>query len=195
MKAFKVFLILCGLFLWLPSKSQTPARKLSFVNHTEVGGLFGRVSSGVTGSEVVDNKLSLSLQTFNGLQFSKRLAVGTLVSVDWYKAALLMPLGAGLRYQLTRPSSRNVSVFASADAGYAVTWLHKASAGYELQGGWMINPGVGFRFGKPDNGGLTLTFSYKRQEAQVQKPLRWNEIIRDESRMYNRLALRLGLHF
>lgn len=193
MKYIKLFLFLCIQSQALTSKSQIPDKKLTFVNYTEVGGLFGRVVSGTQSNELVENKTSLTFQTLNGVQFTKRLAVGALVGVDWYKSALLMPVGAGVRFQLTKPSDRNVSVFASADVGYALTWLHKSSTGYTVKGGLMLNPGIGLRFGKPANGGILLSLSYKRQEVQVEKPLRWGEVVREENRVYNRLAIRLGI--
>lgn len=193
MKYIKLFLFLCIQSQALTSKSQIPDKKLTFVNYTEVGGLFGRVVSGTQSNELVENKTSLTFQTLNGVQFTKRLAVGALVGVDWYKSALLMPVGAGVRFQLTKPSDRNVSVFASADVGYALTWLHKSSTGYAVKGGLMLNPGIGLRFGKPANGGMLLSLSYKRQDAQIEKPLRWGEVIREENRVYNRLAIRLGI--
>jgi hypothetical protein len=195
MKPIKLLVFLCVQLIVHPSEGQTPTRKFPFVNYTEVGGLFGRSISGTQVSEVVQNKLSLSLQTLNGVQLSKRLAVGAFVGVDWYKAALLMPVGGGVRWQLTQPSTRHVSVFASTDAGYALNWLHKSSTEYSLKGGLMMNPGIGLRFGKPENGGLILTVSYKRQAAQAEKPLRWGEVSRDEQRVYNRLAIRLGMSF
>lgn len=180
--------------LALASEAQTK-RTMSYVNYTEVGGLFGRVIAGASGSETVTNKTSLTIQTLNGVQFSKRFVVGALISVDWYKSALLLPVGAGIRYQVIQIPSRNVSLFASADAGYALSWLNKSSAGYTVKGGLMLNPGIGLRLGKPDKGATILSLSYKRQEAEAEKPLRWGEIIRDESRVYNRLAIRLGMSF
>lgn len=193
MKGVKLFVYLCVLLPVSASEAQSRRPKMPFFTHTEVGGLFGRVVSGPSTAEVVDNKLSLTAQTLNGVRLTKRLAVGALVGIDWYKAALLLPVGAGVRYQLTLPSTHNVSLFASADAGYGMTWLHKNSTGYHVRGGLMLNPGVGLRLGKPEGGGMTLTLSYKRQEAQVEKPLRWGEIQRDERRMYNRLCIRLGI--
>ncbi|CCG98618.1 hypothetical protein FAES_0607 [Fibrella aestuarina BUZ 2] len=183
-------------------------RTRPFVNYTEVGGLFGRVVydvpswiwNGTTTVQSVDkqveNRLSLTIQTFNGVQLKPRLAVGGVVGVDWYSNALLMPVGAGIRYDLARPNQKNVQVFASADVGYGLTWLNQSTTGYELtRGGLMLNPGLGLRFGKPDKGAFLLTVSYKRQTVESAKPLQWNDIRRDESRVYNRLAVRLGVSF
>ncbi|RYF74269.1 MAG: hypothetical protein EOO39_08925 [Cytophagaceae bacterium] len=174
-------------------------RTYPFVNYTELGGLFGRVvypTFAGSSNEVVENKASLTLQTFNGVQVRPRLAVGGVVGVDWYAGALLMPIGAGVRYDLARPNQKNVNVFASADVGYGLTWLNKSSTGNDLtRGGLMVNPGIGLRFGKPDKGAFVMSVSYKRQNAEAAKPLQWNDIRRDESRVYNRLAVRLGMSF
>ena len=172
-----------------------------FINYTELGGLFGRVAyplttNGGQANEQVDNKISLTVQTFNGVLIHPRLAVGGLVGIDWYAGALLLPVGAGLRYDLARPSEKNVRVFAIADVGYGLTWLNKASTGNELtRGGLMLNPGIGLRFGKPGRGAFVMSLSYKRQTVDANKPLGWNDIRRDEHRVYNRLAVRLGLSF
>ncbi|MBC3783629.1 hypothetical protein [Spirosoma utsteinense] len=171
-----------------------------FVNYTEFGGLFGRVSyqanTGVI-SESVDNKLSLTAQTFNGVQLTRQLAVGGVVGIDWYRAALLMPVGAGIRFDFVRHPRKNVRLFGMADAGYSLAWLHRGSTGYETKGGWMMNPGLGLRVGRPLSSGsaFIMTVSYKRQEATVSKPIAGNDISRHESRVYNRLALRFGLTF
>lgn len=171
-----------------------------FVNYTEFGGLFGRVSYRVnTGviSESVDNKLSLTAQTFNGVQLGKQLAVGGIVGIDWYRSALLMPVGAGIRFDFVRHPRKNVRLYGMADAGYALAWLHKGSTGYETKGGWMLNPGLGLRIGRPMSSAsaFVLSISYKRQEATVSKPIAGNDISRTEARVYNRLALRLGVAF
>ncbi len=203
MKLFRTFCcllaVLAGSAQAIYAQFPVTKRVYPFVNYTEVGGLFGRVAyPDFFGSpnEVVENKLSLTLQTFNGVQVRPRLAVGGVVGVDWYANALLMPVGAGVRYDLAQPNPKNVQVFASADVGYGLTWLNKSSSGYELtKGGLMLNPGIGLRFGKPDKGAFVLSVSYKRQSVESTKPLQWNDIRREESRVYNRLAVRLGISF
>lgn len=195
MKLIKLFLFLSVYLLAHTSESQNLPRRLPFVSYTEVGGLFGRVIAGTQVNEVVANKTNLTLQTLNGVQVSNRVVIGALVGIDWYNAALMMPVGAGLRWQIAQATDRNISFFASTDAGYAFTWLHKSSTGYSLKGGLMLNPGIGIRLGKAAKGGLVLSLGYKRQAAQVDKPLRWGEISRTENRIYNRLAIRMGISF
>ncbi|GAB3501548.1 hypothetical protein GCM10027341_28500 [Spirosoma knui] len=169
-----------------------------FVNYTEFGGLFGRVAYSMNQNsinETVENKVSVTAQTFNGVQLTRQLAVGGIFGIDWYKAALLLPVGAGIRYDFVRHPRKNVRLFGIADAGYSFAWLNKSSTGYETQGGWMINPGLGLRVGRPTGSAFVLSVSYKRQEASVEKPITGNFISRDETRIYNRLALRMGVSF
>ncbi|MCF0051338.1 hypothetical protein LXM25_14805 [Dyadobacter sp. LJ53] len=169
---------------------------LKYTNHTEFGGLFGRVKYGFPGNQgqnQVDNRLNLTLQTFNGVMLSNRLAAGVTVGVDWYKTALLNPVAAGIRFDLTKKG--DVRLFATADAGYAFAWFHDDSDGFGTTGGLMINPGVGLRMGKPGGTAVTFTMSYKRQEAHITKVPLWNQVERWEDRVYNRLALRLGISF
>lgn len=193
-----------------PASAQFPETKRTcrYVNYTELGGLFGRVAYDVaawtwngnrqvqSASEVVENRISPTIQTFNGVQVRPRLAVGGVVGADWYTGALLMPVGAGLRFDLARPNQKNVQVFAAADVGYGLTWLNRSSTGFELtRGGLMLNPGLGLRLGKPGGGAFLMTISYKRQTVEASKPLQWNDIRCDESRVYNRVAVRLGVSF
>jgi hypothetical protein len=196
MRSQFVFLSCC-LLTSLTAQAQEPAPRHPFVNYTELGILTGRVAYSFANnpSEFVENKFSLTFQTFNGLYLTQRLAVGGVVGVDWYGSALLMPVGAGLRYDLVQPTQKNVRLFAMADAGYGFAWLHRASTGYEVAGGPMVNPGLGLALGRPGKAAFTMSLSYKRQAASVQKPIVGNDIRRDEERVYNRLAIRLGMSF
>jgi hypothetical protein len=171
-------------------------KKLRYVNHTEFGGLFGRVKFGgeINGNqEQVENKTNLTVQMFNGVEVTNSLATGVTVGMDWYAAALLTPIAAGVRYDFTKQG--RVRLFGTLDAGYGFAWLQQDVEGYDTRGGLMLNPGIGLRFGKAGGTGFTLAFTYKRQEAQVEKPPLWGQTKRSEDRVYNRLALRLGLSF
>jgi len=186
---------LCWLFAVTAANAQT-GKGLRFVNHTEFGGLFGRVKYGnpYTGNqEQVDSKTSLTIQTFNGLQLNRRLSAGVTLGMDWYKAALLNPIAGGVRYDLA--GRKNVQLFGTLDAGYAFAWFHDDSEGFDTKGGLMVNPGLGIKVGKPGSAAFTLALTYKRQEAHVTKAPLWDQKERFEDRVYNRLVLRLGISF
>lgn len=178
--------------------AQNAVFKPHYVNMTEVGGLFGRVVYDVRWSaplvQEVQNRLSLTIQTFNGVQLKPRLAVGATVGVDWYKTALLTPIAAGVRYDLVS-TPKNVHLFGTLDAGYGFNWLQVDGTGYDTKGGMMLNPGLGLKFGFRSGSAMLLSLTYKRQEARVTKPLGWQEVEKWEDRTYNRMALRLGFMF
>lgn len=186
--------------LWLLLAATTAcaqkAKSVRFVNHTEFGGLFGRVkypNPYAGNADQVDSKTSLTIQTFNGVQLGEKLATGVTLGMDWYKAALLNPIAAGIRYDFL--SKKNVKLFGTADAGYAFAWFHDDPEGADTEGGLMLNPGVGMRVGKPGVAAFTITLTYKRQEAHISKVPMWEQRERFEDRVYNRLALRLGVSF
>ncbi|MEO6281913.1 MAG: hypothetical protein ABIN80_19990 [Dyadobacter sp.] len=192
----KSLYFLCGMLLMTNVlRAQDPFVK-HYVNHTEFGGLFGRVKypNLYNGNqEQVDNRLSMTIQTFNGVQLTRRLSTGVTIGMDWYKAALLNPVAAGLRYDLTKKG--NVKIYGTADIGYAFAWFHDDAEGFNTKGGLMVNPGIGMRIGKPGATAVTLAFTYKRQEADIDKPPLWDQTERSEERVYNRLAIRLGISF
>lgn len=189
-------LLLFGLIPLL-TYAQTAPFKPTFTNMTEWGVTFGQVryNNGNTFSESVAKRTNLTAQTFNGVQLHPRLAVGGTVGVDWYNSALLMPVCAGVRYDLARPNQKNLRVFGSLDTGWGFAWLQEDATGYKTTGGWTISPGLGFRIGKPTNTNFILSLSYKRQNAEVEKPLFWNELAKHETRVYNRIGVRMGVSF
>jgi len=189
--------LLAWLMLLNSAFGQQPFRP-HYTNMTEFGVLFGQVRFNLnqnTWEESVQKRQNLTGQSFNGIQLRPKLAVGTTVGVDWYNAALITPLAAGVRYDLAQPGRKNLRVFTSLDTGYGFTWLNEDPTGYKTKGGWMIAPGIGFRIGRPQNTNFILSLNYKRQEASASKPLGWNELAKHETRVYNRVALRVGLSF
>lgn len=171
-------------------------KKFVYTNHTEFGGLFGRAKYPTPfngNEEQVANRLSATMQTFNGILITRRLAAGVTVGMDWYKTALINPISAGIRYEMTQNS--NVKLYGTVDAGYGFAWFHDDIDGFDTQGGLMLNPGIGLKIGKPGEAAFTLTVSYKRQEAHIDKAPLWDQLERSEERVYNRLALRIGIAF
>jgi hypothetical protein len=192
MKKLPFLILLLGVS---PGMAQKPFAA-KYINHTEVGGLFGRVRYTApydATQELVTNKLSLTAQSFNGIQFNRRTAAGLTLGLDWYKAAFINPVAAGVRYDLTR--KRNVNIIGQLDAGYGFAWFHDDETDFKTTGGLMLNPGIGIKCGKEENAAFTFTISYKRQEVEVEKPPLWDQTERHESRIYNRLALKIGISF
>lgn len=186
-----IILVLTG----AASYAQKP-RGVRFVNHTEFGGLFGRVkypNPYAGNADQVDSKTSLTIQTFNGALIHEKLSLGATLGMDWYKTALLNPIAGGVRYDFVQ--EKNVRLFGTLDAGYAFAWFHDDPGGADTKGGLMLNPGVGMKVGKPGVAAFTIALTYKRQEAHITKVPLWDQRERFEDRVYNRLALRLGISF
>jgi hypothetical protein len=195
----KKILLVAGLLITSLSGFTQSTFQRHYINQTEVGLLLGRVRYDLYGGQSTtpqyqnENRTNLTLQTFNGVQYSPRLGVGITTGIDWYTAALLNPIALGARYDIT--GKKNVRLYASADAGYGFAWFHQNTDGYTTKGGILLNPGLGLRMGKPDGAAYTLSFSYKHQNATVSKPPLADETTRTENREYNRLVLRMGISF
>jgi hypothetical protein len=189
-----------GILLSMSAIAQEkPIFKPHFVNMTEFGGLFGRVVYNTNNwnglAQSVDSRLSFTLQTFNGVQLKPRLIVGGTVGIDWYKTALIMPIAAGIRYDLAKNSSQKSVFYASLDAGYGFNWLNVNATNYTTSGGMMLNPGIGLKIGLKSQSALLISLTYKRQDVRVTKPLYSGEIEKYEDRVYNRMAFRVGVSF
>ncbi|ODS83302.1 MAG: hypothetical protein ABS46_06860 [Cytophagaceae bacterium SCN 52-12] len=194
--------LILGLVLCCFSGAQLSAQGFlegrPFTNHTEVGGLFGNVEYvtnpyGTPKTYGRQNKTNLTIQTFNGLMLTSRLAGGVTLGVDWFNDALINPIALGARYDLI--SRYNARLFGTLDAGYGFTWFYKNLNGNKLNGGLMLNPGIGWRLGKPGNAGFTIAITYKRQEAIMKMPVDRAILRQEEARQYNRLAVRVGIVF
>jgi hypothetical protein len=182
---------------------KTPFKK-HFVNMTEIGVLMGSVVydqqvwdgwGGQTTQSNVVRRVNFTMQTFNGLQIKPRLAVGGTVGLDWYSSLSLLPISLGLRYDITGQSAKKVGLFGAFDAGYGFAVVQPDPTGYNSEGGLMLNPGIGVRFGAKSGRAFVLTLGYKLQQAHINKSVYSNEIYKYEDRTYQRLAMRMGVSF
>ncbi len=195
----KILTMLVLTLALVPSYAQEGTFKKRYLNHTEIGLMLGRVKydpyagQGGTPQNISENRINLTLQLLNGVQYSPRLGIGVITGLDWYNSALVNPVGLGLRYDLA--GKKNTRLYASTDAGYGFTWFHQNSDGFDTHGGLMLNPGLGLRIGKPDGAAFTLSFSYKHQDVKVEKPPLFDQTSRLEDRNYNRLLVKAGVSF
>lgn len=187
----KTFIVLIALLISIPVFSQEKTDfKKRYVNHTEVGILFGQVKYGV---ESTEKRQTLTVQMYQGIQLNPSLSAGAIVGIDWYKSAVINPLALGVRYDVIKGSTARL--YASADAGVGFTWFNNNPSGYKTTGGLLLNPGIGVKFGKADGTVATIGLSWRRQEAGVNKPTFIQDTERSEKRVYNRIALRVGMAF
>lgn len=168
--------------------------KPHYTNMTEFGGLFGRVGYDFISNTQYSNRLSFTLQTFNGVQLKPRWALGMATGIDWYTSALIMPVTIGTRYDLIH-SEKKVSIFGIFDGGYGFNWLNADATNYKTKGGFTLNTGLGLKLNLKNKTAFVMSLSYKMQKAFIEKPLFWQDLARTEDRTYNRMAFRIGISF
>ena len=152
-----VFLLVLVQFTYFQGFTQS----VSFVNHTELGLLIGRIDD-------QERRMNFSIQSFNGVRPHPNHEVGFLVGWDNYPEFGLMPLALGWRGILN--NDRRTSLYGSLDIGHGSAWatkkvsLNNTESWYE--GGLLVSPAIGIR--KRSRGGKN-TFSwsvgFKKQKA------------------------------
>ena len=204
-----LFLCVATSVLAQEQKKESFFTKHPFVNMTEIGGLFGRVQSPTyyypmyyssfvptEQSYTVENRLSISVQTFNGVYIKKKTAVGITTGVDWYNSLLLLPIQAGVRQTLIQKKNGGSSIYASLDAGYATTWLNADNSYFDSKGGFTASPAIGFKLPMRGGSSWLINFGYKYQHAKVTQSNQydpyWSSV---ESKNYNRFVVRMGVDF
>ena len=138
------------------------------------------------------NRNNLSIQTFNGIQLKNGFVPGITLGADWYGNSQFFPVMAALRRDVFK-KQRRVSPYYSVDAGYAFRGF-----GYDkdLQGGFVWSAGGGLRINTGNSTGLTLSVAYKQQNAYFTAPIDGvYTLAQREDRVYNRIALRMGICF
>lgn len=199
-------LFTCLLVLFQFCALQVIGQTSLFVNHTEIGPLWGRMEMG-------EERINLSFQTFNGVRFNPNHEIGFLLGVDSYPGFTLMPIALGWR-GIQKRWERN-SLYLSMDLGYGSTWLGKRIEQNQrqswYQGGLMINPAIGIRK-KSERGGhsFSLSLGLKMQKASFFEGLLTQGLsglpadnlltsgfqsVWEERYILNSLSLKLGLIF
>lgn len=163
---------------------QYPATK-GFLHLSEIGLSVGN-STGINQGRNID----LSLQTFNGYQFASYLALGLTAGVDAYSRITLLPLGIGLRGDLTKT---RVRPYYGLDAGYALDWLNNPNQSGNRQGGFFWSPGLGLKFSSFKSRAFLVNLAYRQQTSTLESPY-WNGTSVTENK-FRRILFRIGLNF
>jgi hypothetical protein len=156
-----------------------------YLNQTEAGLSVGN-SSGLNARRHVD----LSFQTFNGYQFASFLALGLTAGVDGYSGITLLPVGLGLRGDLTKTRIRH---FYSLDAGYALDWLNNPRLPGNRQGGYFWSPGVGLKFNSRKTHAFLISLAYRHQTSTVEMPFGNGTSVTENK--FKRMLFRVGFSF
>ena len=177
-----------------------------YVNHTEFGVLLGKTTNS-------DQRVNISIQSFNGIKINGYNEVGILIGHDSYPLVNLVPLAVGWRGM--QSVGKKVIPYASFDIGYASAVFNKREieGTFEswYQGGLYISPALGIRHQSKN---LNLAFSWsvglKRQQLSYYEGHRNNPLspsnpdgqlppgfttIREDNYILNSLYLKWGIIF
>jgi len=142
----------------------------------------------------------LSLTFVNGYQFDFGLAVGAGIGLELINETY-MPVVADLRYTFR---NSKVSHFIYVQGGYAVSlgtpdpydydYYDFYESDLESKGGFIINPGIGFKINLNEKNAFSFGIGYKYMEVNhTYKEFNGQNI--DRTIKYNRITLGFGYHF
>jgi len=177
-----------------------------YVNQTEVGALLGKTSD-------LEQRSTLSFQTFNGIKIHPKHELGILIGHDSYPLVNLVPLAIGWRGMLTE--GKKVTPYASLDIGHASAVFNrrKVEGTFEswYQGGLYISPSIGIRHQSKDPSlAFSWSIGFKRQHLSYYEGNRNNPLapsppdsplppgftrIRTDNYILNSLHLKWGIIF
>jgi hypothetical protein len=201
--AFFLFLIL---IFW---QEQSFAQQKTYINHTELGPMFGRVK---VSENNFDPRINFSFQTFNGARINRYHAVGFLIGLDTYPNFNLIPMAFAWRGFWEK--GKRSTPFAGLDLGKGSAILEKREVNewgenwYE--GGFLFSPSLGIRRkGKKGKNDFTWSMGFKRQQAYFYEGFRdftnsnnagtglppGFSSVREEAYIFNSLIFKWGMIF
>lgn len=137
------------------------------------------------------NGFGLSLS--GGYRFNRLLGVGLGTGFDqfiWDSGEELIPIFAEVNGFL---SSKHTTPFYNLQAGYSIALQDERYLQVDSDGGWMLYPSIGIRFGQ-QNVKYTIDMGYKFQKARYSYQDVWTSTtISDQTLTYKRLSLRFGV--
>lgn len=172
-----------------PKPIQVAFKENGFINYTEIGVMSGRSSPANSAMPGFYHN-SITLQTFNGHQFSPAFQLGVTTGIEWHASIALLPISLGVKGDLWR---RKVSPYYSFDVGYGFNWLNENNTNQRVNGGMMWHPGVGIKVLSSKGTAWVISLGYKSQRASTWVNWGWQRV--EEQIHYKRLAIRMGLSF
>lgn len=141
-------------------------------------------SGGLTGIE---------LSASAGWQYSRLLGIGFGTGLDFYHPRgeeVILPVFAEVRGYFLE---RKITPYYALRAGYGIALRNERSGIVGAEGGWMLNPVIGWRLGGRTSGNMTIDFGVKFQKANFDFERRNEQS--QVSLFYKRLNVRLGILF
>ena len=132
-----------------------------------------------------------------GKQWNRKIGTGIGIGLDGYNSfgsgTTLMPLYLQARGYFRKKWQ---SPFYLLNGGYSVAVGGDTEAfQIEAEGGWMIHPALGWRFGASAKSNFTIDLGVKYQEAYIERISNFNGDLEIRDILYRRFTLRFGLVF
>ena len=160
-----------------------------YLNITEIGFSIGYPAA-VPQFSNTNRVVGFSAQTFNGYQFYPALAVGLVTSIDTYEQITLLPVGIGVRGDI---SQTRVRPFYGLDAGFALDWLNNPNLTADHDGGFFWSPSFGIKFNSRHAHAFIINLGYRSQKATATTQEQfWT---RTDKVHYKRMLARIGMSF
>ncbi len=171
-----------------PKKWDLNIKEKGYFNITDVGLLAGRDS--------YQNRYSFSSLIINGYQFKNRLSLGLGTGIEFMDIPLA-PAFLDVRHTILKGK---LSPFIGVQGGYAFPLVNYYNNGYEpiYKGGYMVGSVVGIKNYMSDNTAIVFSVGFRHQKllsTRTQWGWEGDEQITQVYNLYNRIAIRAGLHF
>jgi len=159
-----------------------------FFNVTETGVLFGNIGEGNNVSS------SMTVQTTCGYGFHRLLKIGLGAGYDQYDDVYTVPVYLSVRGDVF---NKRISPIYFVNAGYAAArgresdWQSWAN----VEGGKMIDGGIGFRFVSIDGYNILVSLGYKIQDVKYTQVNWEGQVSRITERENRRLRFSIGIGF
>lgn len=163
-------------------------------------GLIFDVQMGVlAGNNDNQNSAPFSMLASGSYLFKSNISLGAGLGYESFDEAQ-MPVFAVVKYHT---KLRGLNSFVFFKSGYSIPLGDKEN-GYhynnseddvDSNGGWLINPGVGLRFGNGSSVKYTLSIGYRYQKLEHEWTNSYTEGMENMTEEYNRLSIHLGITF
>ena len=189
LKAIPILLLFSCLVGTTFGQTISPTPHKGFLNLTSFGLMFGREEiqlwpEGTTKLVTV----GVSLQSFNGFQFHKALAVGMSINLDAYLATggLHVPMAFGVRGFF----GKQARFFYGLDIGPSVMLSNTES--FEEYKSFMLQPLIGYKLSKKANKSLFIQTGLKKQRLSLLNSIPDGSWQSQKEITYNRWFISIG---
>lgn len=162
-------------------------RETGWYNATGFSGFGGRSGSYL--------KMGIGLSTTTGYMFNRTVGLGLGIGKDNYSSRQgegLYPVFAEVRGYLKK---KNNTPYYAVRAGYGFAFENEKFGITQADGGLMLNPSVGYRFGGDKTGNIYFEMGYKYQNQFIERKSGFNQDVTVVDVTYHRVSLSAGIIF